>query len=96
MLRMPLLGTGRPGDPIRVELPTYTMIEVNYAARWALVEVPESDLLPSWDDQLKLRGRSDLRKARPMWPLADVLARWHAHLDDRYQEHRGRFRPIPD
>ncbi len=43
-LRMRLVGTGMTtDDPIRVDLPTYTMLRVDYVNRLALVDVPDVD-----------------------------------------------------
>lgn len=92
-LSLELVGSGTHADPYRVALPSYQMVEVDYDRRVALVELPDADLPPDrvhaavlaapfWEHH---RVPEELREA--------AVAAWHAHLDERYQEHRGRFRP---
>lgn len=92
-IRVPLIGAGTPADPFRASLPTYNLIDINYARGVALVEIPDDDL-PD-DDALKaqLGGVSDIAAAdrAPLTPAARRA--WHDHLDARYREHAGRFRP---
>lgn len=46
-LRMQLIGTGKVGDSYRVALPTYQMIDVDYAGKTAIVDVPDDCYPPA-------------------------------------------------
>lgn len=92
-LRLRLNGRGTEAQPYRVNLPTYDLIAVDYERRVAVVEIPEEDV----PDCPHVRGhlaRTQTLDAppSPVMPSAHKH-RWHEHLDERYREHRGRFRP---
>lgn len=40
-ITVPLIGAGTMEDPFRPDLPNYTLIEIDYDARTAVVDVPE-------------------------------------------------------
>jgi hypothetical protein len=92
-VRVRVVGKGVVGDPFRVELPTYDLIEIDYERRVAVVDIPDTDL----PDDAAVRGHL-ARTQKLSDPDAPTMPsaykhRWHEHLDDRYREHRGRFRP---
>lgn len=43
-LTVPLIGDGTDEDPFRVDLPNYSMVEVDYERKTAIVDVPEPPL----------------------------------------------------
>lgn len=90
---MPIIGTGEEGNPRRVDLPTYQMISESDDGTHATVDVPDADFP---DVESFSTGKPhpnggfeiDLSRAA----VADLRA-WHDHLDQRYAEHAGKFRP---
>lgn len=94
-MRLPVVGQGTRTDPYRVALPTYNLIDVDYDAGVALVDVPESDLPRDDVHRAVVSAHRFERVALPAELHALAVDAWHAHLDDRYREHAGRFRPIP-
>lgn len=93
LVRIRLAGDGTVGNPYRVNLPTYDMVAIDYSAGTAIVNVPDRDL----PDDARLLAHLDLTrtlkdKPAPTMPSA-YKAAWHRHLDRRYREHDGRFRP---
>lgn len=92
-IRVPLVGTGAPGDNFRANLPTYVMVAEDFARGIAVVEIPDADLPDHPGLRAALSALADLPTANQA-PLAAALrAAWHDHLDARYREHAGRFRP---
>ena len=93
-LRHTLVGTGSADDPFRVDLPTYTLLHVDYVLKRAVVEVPDSDHPFTQKETASLRLATPVGLAvGPLTPA--MLKRWHDRLDERYVEHAGRFRPDP-
>lgn len=43
LVRMPLVGTGGQGDPLRTIMPTHRVIDVDYVNGRAIVDVPSED-----------------------------------------------------
>ena len=91
LLRCKVLGTGGLDDPINVPLPTYEMVTEPTQDGWVTVRVPDADYtairetIQPGDEEATPRGLV-IVKAR-----AIALTRVLSHLDDRYEEHRGRF-----
>lgn len=78
-----------------VDLPCWRLVDLDPGSGTALVDVPDVDLPPG-DRHRRELLRDALRPGgRRAWPRQDVLDAWYRHLDDRYQEHAGRFRPVP-
>jgi hypothetical protein len=40
-LRVVVIGTGEEGDPFRAPLPTWTLVDIDYDARVAIIDVPD-------------------------------------------------------
>jgi hypothetical protein len=95
-IRAPL--TEDPNDPgrWRVMLPSYSLIREE-ADGTAIVEVPDDDVPPGFADRPG-HGRSQVAGVGDVvhQVTAQDLEEWHSHLDGRYQERRGRFRPFRD
>lgn len=92
---LPIVGAGTPDDPRRVDLPTYQWVSDAADGLSAVVDVPDEDFPQdaAWDS-LPVQARSDGARDVSRLPLA-ALDAWHDHLDRRYAEHAGRFRPMP-
>lgn len=86
------IGQGVPGDPIRVNLPTYALLEVPDDKKGtAYVEVPD-DCLPKVTDKHDLKKKThpvhgDVVVDANDQYVSDVLA----HFDGRYREHAGEY-----
>lgn len=93
LIRLPLVeGIGPDGRPEkRVPLPAYNM-RAN-GDDWALVDVPETDIpdVPELRAALQTMPGGNLKRRRVAKPLLEA---WWDHLDRRYLEHAGRFRPV--
>jgi hypothetical protein len=92
VLRLKLLGSGIAGDPYRVSLPTYNLIHGNVTGGYALVSIPD-DVLGLTDADLADES-VELTTEGKFYPVLSValIDKVHAHLDERYNEHRGKFR----
>lgn len=88
-----LIGTGTEADPYRVDLPTWSLIALDYAAREALVEVPATDLPPGL--QLRPVARPWLspgqHQAAALPPAA--LQAWQDLIRDRYPQGFAAWQP---
>lgn len=90
---LPRIGGGTADDPYRVNLPTYTMVSESKDGSWYEVDVPDADFpdVPSFSEgKSHPQGGFEVDLARVA--VGDVKA-WHDHLDERYAEHAGKFRP---
>lgn len=91
-LRARLIGTGDRGDEYRVNLPTYRMLEVDYGQGFAIVEIPDTDH-PFGNDAPNGKREMDPKHGPIQTSLTTAaLNALHQHLDERYQEHKGKFR----
>jgi hypothetical protein len=92
ILKVKLLGSGNPKDPYRVNLPTYSHIHGNVTEGWALVLVPE-DVHGLSADDLKHEDVHETTEG-PYYPAlcGDCVGKIHAHFDQKYADHEGRFR----
>lgn len=90
-----LVGSGVEGDPYRAPLPTYTLIAVDHLTGIAVVDIPDDDAPPNDVHRSVVTAHSFERAAVPPDARKAAIDAWHAHLDERYEQHAGRFRPIP-
>lgn len=89
-----LEGTGAENDPYRVNLPDYTMILVNYDAHTALVQIPDASHGLT-QDELANEGGQKTSHGLLVNELSDEsIQKMHDHMDQRYQEHAGKFRVV--
>lgn len=90
-LRVQLIGTGKVDDPCRAALPTYRMIDVDYGARTAIVDVPDDCYPPA------PKGEAETVTADSKFGnvITDVTLEHAldaaAFFDDKYEEHVGKF-----
>lgn len=95
LVRLPLIGDGSPAAPFGVNLPTYTLLEADYDAKTALVEVQEADIPATLHNAAGVvLTRTAGRAIVTRMPVPVRLA-WSAHLDRRYGGVPGRFTPEP-
>jgi hypothetical protein len=92
ILRIKMLGKGTTDDPYRVNLPTYAHRHGNITHGWALVEVP----VDVHGLSVKELAHETVEKTTEgdFYPelCATCVDKLHANLDEKYQEHRGKFR----
>jgi hypothetical protein len=84
ILRVKLVGSGKDGDPYRVNLPTYGHVHGNIAERVALVSVAP-DVLGLTDDDLKGEEAIETTEG-PYYPKLSqaLIDKAHSHFDDAY------------
>ena len=76
-----MVGSGTRLDPLRLPLPTYTYLSDDGTNMTA--DVPSADIPADVASQIDGNGNVP----------PGALVSWYAHLDQRYKEHRGNFRP---
>lgn len=92
-LILPLIGGGGDGDPRRVNLPTWTLIEILPDGVRAVVDVPASELPPGLQLPTGVRNGGTGLASDPGRLSAQARQMWAEYLDRRYEEYAGRFRP---
>lgn len=92
-IRMRLDGSGTRDDPFSVNLPTYTIVTIDAGRRIAIVDVPDADLPGDARVWSHLAVTQNLTDPTPGRMHGTAKGNWHRHLDRRYQEHAGKFRP---
>lgn len=83
-LLVPLIGSGKEGDAYRVDLPSYSMLAIDYDAMTAIVEVPKEDLPAelSSEQPQKLALEGQELAAVQLQPRHETALR--DHLAERY------------
>ena len=91
-----LVGKGTPDDPFRCPLPTWTLVEVDYDRKLALVEVPEYSL-PRAEKGMPasieiVRGK----RVDYALPSIDDLLLWENIVAEKYPNHecKGNLKDI--
>ena len=95
LLRVKLKGSGQEGDPWRAPLPTYNLLTWNSSAGWALVVIPDEVMGLGPADLAGEGVENTLHGVYLPNPSPALLAKLHARLDERYQEHAGEFKIEP-
>ena len=93
IIRCALVGGTSPTDPLRVDLPTFTMIADDPATRRAFVDVPVGDVPSDVAAYVAATPTPDL--ITPLLsPFPAALARsWREHLARRYDLGEARWKP---
>jgi hypothetical protein len=92
VVRVKLIGSGTAKDPFRAPLPFYNELLTNYSEGWVLAQVPDSEF-PDEPHKIDPSG-PETSYGRHIRTLDDAgHKKWHAHLDGRYRERKGEFRP---
>ena len=94
IIRCALIGGAGPNDPIRVDLPTYSMVADDPTTRRALVDVPDVDVPADVAAFVRAYPTPDL-----IVPLlspfpASLAGVWREHLARRYDLGQARWSPI--
>lgn len=90
-VRCVLIGSGVVDDPFRVKLPRYTMVDVDYAAKVAIVDVPDDCYPPAPEG--KAETKTNDPKYGQVITKVDVAHAIDAaqFFDKKYREHIGEF-----
>ncbi len=93
IIRCALVGGTSPTDPLRVDLPTYTMVADDPTNRRAFVDVPDVDVPADVAAFVRANQMPDL--ITPLLsPFPAALARsWREHLARRYDLGEARWKP---
>jgi hypothetical protein len=93
IIRVALIGGTAPGDLIRVDLPTYSMIADDPATRRALVTVPDVDVPADVAAFVRANPTSDLLVPLPTPFPPGLAVAWREHLARRYDLGQARWHP---
>jgi len=90
-VRVQLVGTGQEGDSYRVNLPTYRIVDVDYGAMRAIVDVPDDCYPPA-----PVGKREKIRKDAKLGPVVVDVTLEHAidaanWYDEKYREHVSKY-----
>ena len=93
IIRCALVGGTGDRDPLRVDLPTYTMVADDQQLRRAFVNVPDVDVPADVQAFVSAYPTVDLTTPLPV-PFSPALARtWAEHLARRYDLGNVRWHP---
>ncbi|SRR5712692_2811944 len=92
LVRVKLIGSGTKEDHHRANLPTYREVLTNVAQGYVIALIPDADL---HDTAENLGAQVEQTGHGPMIVglSPEHHAAWHTHLDKRYKERKGDFRP---
>lgn len=96
IIRCALIGGTSPTDPLRVDLPTYTMVADDPGTRRALVNVPAVDVPADVAGWVAANPVTDLTQPLPSPFPAALAASWREHLARRYDLGEARWNPVAD
>lgn len=88
-LLVPLIGAGKEGDAFRVDLPSYSLLAIDYKAMQAVVDVPAADLPKAFESE---RPKTVALESAPIEAVELTRANepaLRAHLAQRYVEPDG-------
>lgn len=91
-LRVRSIGTGKFGDSHRVNLPNYTLHDIDYNAHVAIVEIPDN-AHPLTPERLQHESRESTSYGAVYGKLCEeCLLKLHAHFDNKYVAPAGTYR----
>ena len=93
IIRCALVGGTSPTDPLRVDLPTYTMIVDDQTTRRAMVDVPDVDVPADVAAFVAANPTLTLASPLPSSFPAGLAAVWREHLARRYDLGQARWNP---
>lgn len=93
IIRCALVGGTGMNDPLRVDLPTYSMVAENVELRRAFVDVPDVDVAPDVAAFVRAYPTPDLSAPLPTEPPASLARSWQEHLARRYDLGEARWHP---
>lgn len=93
LVRVTLTGSGTDADPWRVPLPTFNLRDISIVGGFAIVEVPDADVLSlgvtlPFDTIQIVKGQPVVTTLTPQ-----QLDDWYAQLQKRYGVTASKFRP---
>ena len=93
IIRCALVGGTNDRDPLRVDLPTYSMVAEDATLRRAFVDVPDVDVAPDVAAFVRAYPITDLTAPFPTEPPASLARSWQEHLARRYDLGEARWHP---
>jgi hypothetical protein len=93
IIRCALVGGTGPSDPLRVDLPTYSMVADDPAIRRAFVDVPDVDVPADVAAFVRANPTPTLASPLPSSFPAGLAAVWREHLARRYDLGQARWNP---
>jgi hypothetical protein len=94
IIRCALVGGTGPTDPLRVDLPTYSMVADDPANRRALVIVPDVDVPADVATFVKANHTPDLSAPLPTPFPTSLASSWREHLARRYDLGQASWHPV--
>ena len=93
-IRVAVVGGTGPGDPFRVDLPTYQMVTDDTTVMRSLVQVPDVDVPADVQAFVTAYPTVDLTTPLPV-PFPQALANaWAEHLARQYNLGNARWHPV--
>ena len=93
IIRCALVGGTGERDPLRVDLPTYSMVADDQQGRRAFVDVPDIDVPADVAAFVRAYPVTDLTTPFPTEPPASLERSWREHLARRYDLGEARWHP---
>lgn len=93
IIRCALVGGTGDRDPLRVDLPTYSMIADDQQLRRAMVDVPDIDVPADVAAFVRANPTPTLASPLPSSFPAGLAAVWREHLARRYDLGQARWNP---
>ena len=94
IIRCALIGGTGPMDPLRVDLPTHSMIADDPQTNRAMANVPDIDVPPDVAAFVNAYPTVDLTTPLPVPFPASLATSWREHLARRYDLGQARWRPV--
>ena len=96
LIRCALIGGTGDRDPLRVDLPTYSMVADDVTQRRAFVDVPDIDVPADVAAFVRANPTPDLLSPLPSSFPARLAGAWREHLARRYDLGQARWNPVVD
>ena len=93
IIRVATIGGTSPTDPIRCDLPTYTMLVNDPTLGRAFADVPDIDVPADVAAFVRAYPVTDLTAPLPTDPPASLARSWQEHLARRYDLGEARWHP---
>lgn len=93
IIRCAFIGGTSAKDPLRVDLPAYSMIADDQQGRRALVDVPDVDVPTDVAAFVRAYPITDLIMPLPTDPPSSLARSWREHLARRYDLGEARWNP---
>jgi hypothetical protein len=94
IIRCAVIGSGNPGDPLRVDLPTYNSIATDDTLRRAFVDVSAVDVPDGVAAFVRANPVADLASPLPNEFPPSLARQWAEHLARRYDLGEARWKPV--